>query len=42
MNQNKFLAYLALMNSATDVWQDFDIDKSIVVDDWETAGSGIS
>ena len=37
MNQNKFLAYLALMNSATDVWENFDIDKSIVVDDWETA-----
>lgn len=41
MNQNKFLAYLALMNSATDVWKDFDIDKSIVVDDWETAVPGL-
>lgn len=41
MNQNKFLAYLALMNSATDVWQDFDIDKSVVVDDWETAVPGL-
>lgn len=41
MNQNKFLAYLALMNSATDIWQDFDIDKSIVVDDWETAVPGL-
>nr|DAH36359.1 MAG TPA: RNA-dependent RNA polymerase [Caudoviricetes sp.] len=41
MNQNKFLAYLALMNSATDVWQDFDIDKSIIVDDWETAVPGL-
>lgn len=36
MNQNKFLAYLALMNSATEPWEDFDIDKSIVVDDFET------
>ena len=36
INPNKFLAYLALANSATDVWQDFDIDKSIVVDDFET------
>ena len=35
-NENKFLAYLALGNSATDVWKDFDIDKSIVVDDFET------
>lgn len=35
-NENKFLAYLALGNSATDVWEDFDIDKSIVVDDFET------
>ena len=36
MNPNKFLAYLALCNSATDVWEDFDIDRSIVVDDFET------
>lgn len=36
INPNKFLAYLALNNSATDVWEDFDIDKSIVVDDFES------
>lgn len=36
INPNKYLAYLALNNSATDVWEDFDIDKSIVVDDLET------
>ena len=36
MNVNKFLAYLALCNSATDRWSDFDIDKAIVVDDMET------
>lgn len=36
MSTNKFLAYRALSNSATDVWEDFDIDKSIVVDDFET------
>lgn len=35
-NPNKHLAYLALANSATDVWEEFDIDKSIVVDDFET------
>lgn len=35
-NTNKFLAYLALMNSATDVWENFDISKTIVVDDFET------
>lgn len=35
INPNKFLAYLALNNSATDVWEDFDIDKSIVVDDFK-------
>ena len=35
MNINKFLAYLALCNSATDPWIDFDISKSIVVDDFE-------
>lgn len=36
MNVNKFMAYMALVSSATDVWEGFDIDKSIVVDDFET------
>lgn len=41
MNINKYLAYLALANSATDLWEDvfgqpFDIDRCIVVDDFET------
>ena len=36
MNINKYLAYLALCNSATDLWEDFDIDRAIVVDDMET------
>jgi hypothetical protein len=36
VNINKYLAYLALSNSATDLWEDFDISKSIVVDDMET------
>lgn len=35
-NPNKYLAYLALNNSATDIWKEFDIDKSIVIDDFET------
>lgn len=35
-NTNKYLAYLALCNSATDVWSNFDIDRCIVVDDFET------
>ena len=35
-NANKYLAYLALQNSATDLWTEFDIDKSIVIDDFET------
>lgn len=35
-NPNKHLAYMALTNSATDVWEDFDIDKAIVIDDFET------
>ena len=35
-NVNKYLAYMALTNSATDVWEEFDIDKSIVIDDFET------
>lgn len=41
INCNKFNAYLALNNSATDVWADFDIDKSIVVPDFETAVKGV-
>ena len=36
INPNKYLSYLALSNSATDVWDGFDIDKAIVVDDFET------
>lgn len=39
-NPNKHLAYLALANSATDVWEEFDIDKTIVIDDFETNVSG--
>ena len=35
-NPNKHLAYMALSNSATDEWQEFDIDKTIVVRDFET------
>ena len=35
-NPNKHLAYMALANSATDVWDEFDIDKTIVIDDFET------
>lgn len=35
-NVNKHLAYMALTNSATDEWSDFDIDRTIVIDDFET------
>lgn len=40
VNTNKYLAYLALCNSATDVWGDFDIEKCVVVDDFETLVTG--
>lgn len=40
-NTNKFLAYTALNNSATEEWKKFNIDKSIVVDDMEFAVNGI-
>ena len=40
INVNKFLAYLALSNSATDLWEDFDINRCIVVDDFETMVTG--
>ena len=39
-NVNKFLAYNALSNSATDVWDEFDIDRTIVIDDFETEVEG--
>lgn len=35
-NVNKHLSYLALSGSASDKWTDFDIDRCIVVDDFET------
>ena len=45
MNINKFLAYLALSNSATELWynifnKEFDINRCIVVDDFETMVKG--
>ena len=40
VNVNKFLAYYALANSATEEWEDFDIDRAIVVDDFETFVNG--
>lgn len=39
MSINKYIAYLALCNSATDLWTDFDIVKTIVVDDFENSVS---
>lgn len=39
-NVNKHLAYMALSNSATDEWKDFDIDRCIVIDDFETNVNG--
>lgn len=41
VNINKYLAYLALANSATDVWEGFDITKAIVVNDFETLVGGV-
>lgn len=41
ININKYLAYLALCNSATDLWPEFDIRKTIVVDDMETMVNGV-
>ena len=35
MNENKLLSYKSLMASATDRIEDFDIDRCIVVDDFE-------
>lgn len=41
VNINKYLAYLALSNSSTEEWKDFDIDKCIVIDDFETVVHGL-
>lgn len=41
VNPNKFIAYLALANSATAPWEDFNIMKSIVIDDFETDVFGL-
>ena len=41
INVNKYLAYMALNNSATDLFPRFDITKSIVVDDMETVVTGV-
>ena len=41
VNVNKYLAYLALCNSATDIWKGFNIDECIVVDDLETNVTGL-
>lgn len=40
MTTAKLLAYTALVNSATDVWEEFDVDKTIVVNDFETNVTG--
>jgi len=39
-NTNKFLAYLALCTGATDIWKKFNIDKAIIIDDFESIVSG--
>jgi hypothetical protein len=36
ININKFLAYLALCNGATEEFRNFNIDKTVVVDDFTT------
>jgi len=41
INANKLLAYIALSSSATDPWPEMDIDRCIVVDDFESPVSGV-
>jgi len=40
-NINKYLSYLALCTGATEKWDKFDIDKAIVIDDFETLVAGV-
>lgn len=39
-NTAKFLAYVSLCSSMSKVWKDFDIDKAIVVDDFQNEVTG--
>lgn len=39
-NPNKYLAYLALCNSSTTIWEGFNINECIVVKDFETVVKG--
>lgn len=40
-NVNKHLAYMALTNTAADWWKEFDIERTIVIDDFETDVIGV-
>lgn len=40
-NKNKYLAYTALVATASDKWDGFDIDRAIVVDDFENVVRGL-
>lgn len=40
INTSKLMAYTALPCSATDTWEDFDIDRAIVVEDFEAPVTG--
>jgi hypothetical protein len=41
MNVNKLMAYTALSCSATDEWADMDIDRCIVIKDFEAPVTGM-
>lgn len=40
INVNKFLAYLSLCKTSSRIWNGFDIDRAIVIDDFETMVQG--
>lgn len=40
LNINKHMAYVSLVNSATDEWTDFDIDRCIVIPEFESEVTG--
>lgn len=41
INVNKLMAYIALASSATEEWTGFDIDRTIVIDDFEAPVTGL-
>ena len=40
-NVNKYISYTSLISTGSEKWEDFDIDRTIVVDDFESIVNGL-